>query len=146
MNATRAPQPPRPDAFGLTRHELKIANLFAYGMSVELIGLCMSLNPRAISVHLMHIYRKMAGSAEAPFRLTAQHQRETRDWLIERGLLVDRSRPEALLTRAISAVDSVPRLPRWVPRREREMLVNRLADSKAELEEALKALRRVSDD
>jgi DNA-binding CsgD family transcriptional regulator len=146
MNGTRTPQPPRPDGFGLTRRELKIANLFAYGMSLELIGLCMSVNSRAIPVHLVHVYRKMAGSADASFPLTATHRRKMRDWLIERELLVDRSKPEALLARAIAAVESVPPLPRWVPRREREMLTKELADDKAELKGALKALREVSYD
>jgi len=146
MNGTRTPQPPRPDGLGLTRRELKIANLFAYGMSLELIGLCMSVNSRMIPVRLMRVYGKMAGSGDASFPLTAAHRRKMRDWLIERDLLVDRSKPEALLTRAIAAVESVPPLPGWVPHREREMLTKGLADSKADLEEALKALDLVSND
>lgn len=73
---TLTPQRLGSHAFGLTGRELEVANLFAHGMSIEVIGHCLSLDRRAIEVRLSKTYRKMTGSPDASSALTPHQQRE----------------------------------------------------------------------
>jgi DNA-binding CsgD family transcriptional regulator len=155
-----AERPPSIDRQGLTVRELELAILFAHGIGVEVIGQCFSLNSRGVEHHVANAYSKMSASPKLP--LTSLSRSDMHDWLSERGLLPDRSSSEALLVRAISALDSAAgwpawpdsAWPRWIQRsarpfmswtHDRERLEKRLAQERAVLEETRLAMRQPLD-
>lgn len=123
----------------LTARELQVAILFAHRMDIKAIARCISLNRRAVEAHVMNAHRKTSSSPHVP--TTSSFRRELRDWLSERGLLPDRSVSEAVLIRAISALESAPNLPDSLSSGERESMERHLAEEKALLEKALRAMR-----
>jgi DNA-binding CsgD family transcriptional regulator len=146
---------PRRKTHGLSARELEVAILFAHGMSVTAISRCVSLESPAVEVHLMTACRTMGADRNAP--VTSLSPREMRDWLSERRLLPDRQESEAVLVRAISALESVPtpaawharswprpfeRLMRFAGRRsERDHLEQHSTKEREVLESALRAMR-----
>lgn len=155
-----AQRPSSTDRQGLAARELQLAILFAHGMSVEVIGQCISLNSRAVEHHLANAYRKMSAAPNLP--LSSKSRRDMHDWLRERGPLPDISDSEALLARALSALDSVAgwpawpdsAWPRWIQRlarpfmswtHDRERLERRMARQRAMLEEAGITMRQRLD-
>jgi hypothetical protein len=131
------PVPPR--TFGLTTRELESANLFAHGLGVEAIGHCVGLNSRAVQVFLIRACTRM--SSPPNVSVTTPDRSHMRGWLNEHGLLSDPAESEAVVVRALSALENGPNPPRGLSRRERQHLEKHLATEKALLLEAVRALR-----
>jgi hypothetical protein len=160
--AERSPSidPPRPESPALTARHLQLAFPFAHGMGVEAISRCVWINSRAVEFHLANAYGKMTASPKLP--LTSLSRRDMHDWLRERRLPPDRSDSDAVLSRALSALDGagswpaspVSAWPRWIQMllrsvivwpNDRKRLEKRLAEEKAVLEEARMAMREPFD-
>ena len=157
---SKAERPLSTDRQGLTARELDLGIRFAHGMDVEVIGHCLSINSRGVEHLVANAYSKMGASPKLP--LTSLSRRDMHDRLSERGLLPDRSGSEALLVRAISALDSAAGWPAWPgsawPRwiqslvrplmswtDDRERLEKSLAQERAVLEETRLAMRQPLD-
>lgn len=130
----------RSGGFGLNPHEVDLANLYAHGFSLEAISLCTALNPGMLEVSLRNVSRKMSGTTNVPATLPSR--REMVDWLSRHGLLSKPSDSEALLTRAISALENLPSLPGDLSREERSRIEEHHAKQMALLLETQRALQK----
>ena len=140
LKSDNRPDQERSGGFGLTAHEVELANLYAHGFSLDAMGLCLALNPRMLDVSLRHASSKM--SATANVLPTLPSRREVVGWLSRRGLLSRPSDSQALLTRAIAALENLPRLPGDLLREERRRIKKDQAKQMAVLLEAQRALQK----
>lgn len=148
--------PPHTDALAITGRQLQAAIWFAHGMSVKAIGYCIGLSSNTVAFHIQRAYEAMSATRGLP--LNSTRRREIHKWLNDHGLLLDKSESEAVLVRAIAAIDGVPnllpqpvsgwpRLIRWarstIGRPDDSSRLERgRAQQKAMLEDALWAVRK----
>jgi len=138
--AERPPSSP-PEAHPLTARELQLATLYAHGLSFTAIDRCVDLTAGVVQRHVVNAYRKMSASLKV--HPTHTHRREMRAWLAERGLLPDQGDLEALLDRAISALERDYPDPASLPPGRRASLERHLAEERALLAEARRAMRDI---
>ena len=127
------------DVFGLTGFQIDVANLFARGFGTDAIGWCLMPDARGIEVHLAKIWKVLSVALEVP--LQALRRQDIYKWLDSHGLLWPDGEVEAMVVRAMSALDSIVGPPPSLTRYERERLETHVAKQRAVLEVALRALR-----
>jgi DNA-binding CsgD family transcriptional regulator len=135
------PPPSPPEAHPLTARELQLATLYAYGMSFTAIDRCVDFAAGVVDRHVVNAHRKMSASLKVQPAHT--HQRELRAWLAGRGLLPDQGDLEALLDRAILELERNYPVPASLPAERRERLEKHLAEERALLAEATRAMRDI---
>lgn len=133
------PPPPPPEAHPLTARELQLAILYAHGLSIMAIDRCVDLAGGVVERHLIEAYRKMNPAVKGSPPPT--HRSEMHDWLDKRGLLPDQGALEAVVDRAISALEKNYPGTASLPPELRESLEKHLADERALLAEAHRAIR-----
>lgn len=133
------PPPPPPEAHPLTARELQLAILYAHGMSITAIDRCVDLAGGAVERHLVNAYRKMNASVKSPPPPT--HRSQMRDWLRQRGLLPDQGALETVVDGTISALEKNYPASATLPPELGERLERHLADERALLAEARRAMR-----
>ena len=136
--ASQVPQSAGRESPGLATFGVPIANLLARGMRARAIGWCLMRNARSVEVHVVRIRKRI--SAELGLLPEALQRQDLYRWLAAHGQLWTNGEVEAMVARAASALDSAPRPPDWLRRYERERLEKHLADERAMLDEAHRAV------
>jgi DNA-binding CsgD family transcriptional regulator len=133
------PPLPPPEAHPLTARELQIATLNAHGIGLTAIERCINLAGFVVQRHVVNAYRKMSASVKS--QPTVTHRREMRAWFAECGLLPDQDDLEALLDRALSALETDYPDSASLPPVRRDSLERHLAEERALLAEARRSMR-----
>ena len=130
-----------PEASRLTRWEIEIANLYARGMGARAIAWCLMRSPRSIELRVVKVLEKMGASKSVPNDADRRH--DMYRWLRAHGRLWTDNEVEAIVERAKSArsaLETAPVPPALLTGYERQRLEKHLAEERAMLEEALRAL------
>ena len=132
--------PPTPETPTLTPLELQVAILFAKGLSTEAIARqIFVVSQRKVEFTVDQIYKKIGVSLNVP--ITSLRRRDMYDWMRARGLLPVDGDLEAVLAPTISALENWLTADGWLQPHQREGVEKELAERRAALAEARRAMR-----